>query len=106
MRVFGTAVVLLIGFFGSNAYALEDGDFFYGDAAANAPVIEFFPAMNDKPSRGDFRKSTKPRMVEFYHPYCVSYFLFSKCHPHTNTRLWLLICFALIYCLSVSYRFN
>lgn len=50
------------------AEAQDESEFLYLDPTENAPVIEF--ALTDK---GDFRKSTKPKVVEFYNPFCVSF---------------------------------
>ena len=46
---------------------VDPNEYLYLDPTENAPVIEF--SMTEK---GDFRRSTKPKMVEFYNPFCVS----------------------------------
>jgi len=51
---------------GTVVHAVADASLFlYLDAEENSPVIEFFDA-----DHGDFRSSRKPKVVNFYNPYC------------------------------------
>ena len=51
-----------------------DDQYMYLDAEVNSPVQDYVLASPTQEARGDFRKSKKPKIVEFYSPFCVSYF--------------------------------
>ena len=78
-------------------------DFLYFDPQENDPVMELVSAQEggEQQGRGDFRLSNKPKMIEFYNPFCVrilSYFLdFSR---HLRMIIFLLCCMNYIskYC--------
>ena len=72
MKIYVVQVLLLLALATANDEEPEDNEFLYLDADENEPVIEFLPAMRGNPSQGDFRESMKPKMVEFYNPFCVS----------------------------------
>lgn len=58
-------------------------EFLYFDPQENYPVMELVTAQagdennEARQSRGDFRLSDKPKMIEFYNPFCVRAFLSS-----------------------------
>ena len=77
--------VLSIFFFSLWLATIDAAGYLYDDPDSSAPVQEYFSA-----TKGNFQRSNKPRIVEFYSPSCVSSswlsWRFLRPNPNTHSK--------------------